>query len=188
MMSKIYADNLARSNSNSSRGTAGRRVAMQATGRGLSNINCHYCNKFSHNYKNNCTDFKAVHEQNQRGRQKQHKQRGGHQPHQPKPGGANVVLIPQDHYPQRRRLLRHAGKRAHRQRAIRPSPSSERSLDLQLVGSLCARWLRREALRLILGWRGPACDQSRRSSSRGEEGPPFRPVSTAATEGWRTRP
>ena len=32
MMSKIYADNLARSNSDSSRGIAGRGVAMQATG------------------------------------------------------------------------------------------------------------------------------------------------------------
>ena len=32
MMSKIYADNFARSNSDSSRGIAGRGVAMQATG------------------------------------------------------------------------------------------------------------------------------------------------------------
>ena len=39
MMSKIYADNLACSNSDSSRGTAGRGVAMQATGRDLGNIN-----------------------------------------------------------------------------------------------------------------------------------------------------
>ena len=33
MVSKIYANNLARSNSDSSRGIAGRGVAMQATGR-----------------------------------------------------------------------------------------------------------------------------------------------------------
>ena len=39
MMSKIYAYNLARSNSDSSRGIAGRGVAMQATGRDLSKIN-----------------------------------------------------------------------------------------------------------------------------------------------------
>ena len=38
MMSKIYADNLARSNFDSSRGTAGRGIAMQATGRDLSKI------------------------------------------------------------------------------------------------------------------------------------------------------
>ena len=43
MMSKIHADNLARSNSDSSRGIAGRVVAMQATGRDLSKINWHYC-------------------------------------------------------------------------------------------------------------------------------------------------
>ena len=40
MMSKIYADNLARSRSDSSRGIVGRGVAMQATGRDLSKINC----------------------------------------------------------------------------------------------------------------------------------------------------
>ena len=86
MMSKIYADNLARSNSDSSRGIAGRGVAMQATGRDLSKINCYYCNKFGH-YKNDCANFKAAHHQNRRRRQRNHKQRGGHQPDQPKPGG-----------------------------------------------------------------------------------------------------
>ena len=85
MISKIYADNLARSNSDSSRGIAERGVAMQATGRVLSTINCHYCIKFGH-YKNDCADFKAVHHQNRRCRQWHHKQRGGHQPDQPKPG------------------------------------------------------------------------------------------------------
>ena len=41
MLSNIYADNLTRSNSDSSRGIAGRVVAMQATGWDLSNIDCH---------------------------------------------------------------------------------------------------------------------------------------------------
>ena len=86
MMSKIYADNLARSNSDSSRGIAGSGVAMQATGWDLSKINCHYCNKFGR-YKNDCADFKAPHRQNRRRRQRHHEQRGGHQPDQPKPGG-----------------------------------------------------------------------------------------------------
>ena len=63
MMSKIYADNLARSNSDSSRGIAGRGVVIQATGRDLSRINCHYCNKVG-NYKIDCDDFKADHQQN----------------------------------------------------------------------------------------------------------------------------
>ena len=86
MMSKIYADNLARSHSDSSRGIAGRDIAMQATGRDLSKINCYFCNKFDH-YKDECADFKAAHHQNRRRRQRHHKQRGGHQPDQPKPGG-----------------------------------------------------------------------------------------------------
>ena len=78
MMSKIYTDNLARSNSDSSRGIAGRGATMQATGRDLSMINFHYCNKFGH-YKNECADIKAAHHQNRRRRQRQHKYRGGHQ-------------------------------------------------------------------------------------------------------------
>ena len=86
MMSKIYADNLARSHSDSSRGIAGRGITMQALGRDLSKINCHYCNKFGH-YKNDCADFKAAHHQNRRHRQQHHKQRGGHQLDRPKPGG-----------------------------------------------------------------------------------------------------
>ena len=63
MMSKIYADNLARSHSDSSRGIAGRGVAMQATGQDFSKINYYYCNKLGH-YKNDCADFKAAHHQN----------------------------------------------------------------------------------------------------------------------------
>ena len=63
IMSKIYADNLARSHSDSSRGITGRGVAVQATGRDLSKISCCYCNKFGH-YKNDCADFKAAHHQN----------------------------------------------------------------------------------------------------------------------------
>ena len=46
MMLKVYAGNLTRSNSDSSRGIAGRIADMQATGRDLRNINCHYCNMF----------------------------------------------------------------------------------------------------------------------------------------------
>ena len=67
MMLKIYADNLATSNSDWSTGITGRGVAIQATGRDLSNINCHYYDKFDH-YKNDCVDIKAVGEQNQRRR------------------------------------------------------------------------------------------------------------------------
>ena len=71
MMSKIYADNLARSHTNSSRGFAGHGVVMQATGGDLSKINCHYCNKFGH-YKNGCAESKAAHHQNRRRRQRHH--------------------------------------------------------------------------------------------------------------------
>ena len=86
MMSKIYAGSLARSSSDSSRGIVERGVTMQATGRDLSKINCHYCNKFGY-YKNDCADFKAAHQQNGRRKRRQHKQRGRHQPDQPKPSG-----------------------------------------------------------------------------------------------------
>ena len=44
MMSKIYADNFARSKSDSSRGSAERGVATQAIGQDLNNTNHLYCN------------------------------------------------------------------------------------------------------------------------------------------------
>ena len=49
MVSKIYADILAFSNSESSRGIAGRGGIMQATGWDLININPHYYMKLGHN-------------------------------------------------------------------------------------------------------------------------------------------
>ena len=48
MMSKIYADNFARSKSDSSRGSAERGVATQAIGQDLSNTSHLYCNKFGY--------------------------------------------------------------------------------------------------------------------------------------------
>ena len=63
MMPGIYADNLAHSNSDSSRVIVDRGVAVQAVKRDLSNINCHYCNKFGC-YMNNCAGSKVVHRQN----------------------------------------------------------------------------------------------------------------------------
>ena len=46
----------------------------------------HELNKFGHD-QNDCPGVKAIRQQNWRRRQPQHKQRGGHQPHQLKPGG-----------------------------------------------------------------------------------------------------
>ena len=69
------------------------------TRRDLSNINYHYYNKFDH-FKDNYAEFKAVHQQNQRRKRRQHKQLGGHQPRQPKPGQQQQkVLVAQDRHP-----------------------------------------------------------------------------------------
>ena len=114
-----------------------------------------------------------------------------------------MVLIQQDHHPQRPRLPHQANKQAQRQRPHGPCSSSECPWDLQLVGYPCVRLLRREDLHLILGERDPACYRARQSPSRGRErgpailsGPdssdggvrPFGPVLAATTEGWRARP
>ena len=64
MISNIYADNLVRSNSDLSRGIAGRSVAMKIVERDLRNAKCHYCNKLGH-YKNDCTAFKVFRRQDQ---------------------------------------------------------------------------------------------------------------------------
>ena len=101
--------------------------------------------------------------------------------------GENVILIPQDHHPQQCRLSGQAGKQARRQCLFHPSLSFECSWDLQLVESSCVRRLRREALHLILGERGPAYNQGCRSpSGEGKGGPPFGPAPTAVMEGWNT--
>ena len=72
MMSKIYADNFARSKSDSSRGNAERSVATQAIGQDLLNTNNLYCNKFGY-YKNDCADLQADSQQKQQRRQRQKK-------------------------------------------------------------------------------------------------------------------
>ena len=155
MMSKIYADNLARSNSDSSRGIAGRGVAM-------SKINCHYSNKFDH-YKNDCADFKAAHQQNGRRRQWQHKQGGGHQPDQPKVGGQHQQrgggqmwcsyhkTTTHNDADCRARLANGLNGNAHFAQVHPPS-----------VSGVCSSWDLSgqdgsDALHLILGERGPAC-------------------------------
>ena len=140
MMSKIYAEHLARSHSYSSRGIAGRGVTMQATGRNFSKINCYCCNSSAITKRlcrlqgspspESATQTTAPQAARwtstgsaEAGRTAASEGRGG-----------NVVLISQNHHPQRRRLPRHVGKRAQRQRPRRPSSSSERSWDLQFVG------------------------------------------------------
>ena len=145
MMSKIYADNLARSHSNSSRGIVGRDVAIKATGRDLSKINCYYCNKFGH-YKNDCADFKAAHHQNRRRRQWRHKQRGGHQPDHPKPGGQQQQRGGGQMWCSYHKITIHNDADCRATPANGPngnatSPKSvlQRSWDLQFVGAPCAR-------------------------------------------------
>ena len=72
MMSKIYADEFARSKSDSSRGSAERGVATQAIGQDLINTNHLYRNKFGY-YKNDCADLQVGSHQKQRRRQRKHK-------------------------------------------------------------------------------------------------------------------
>ena len=59
MMSDVYADNIARFNTDLSRGIVGRGVTIQMTTWDLSHTSCYYCNKFGH-YKNDYADFKAT--------------------------------------------------------------------------------------------------------------------------------
>ena len=189
MMSKFYADNLARSHSDSSRGIAGRGVAMQATGWGLSNKKCYYCNKFGH-YKNDCADFKKKASAEsatqtptaQAARRisaalveaRQEAVAGGK--------GGNMVLLPQDHYPQRGRFPHQASKQAQQQRPLCPSPSSQYSWNLQLVGSFCGK--RREALPLIFRREVRPATKPAKAREWEEKGArPFGPALTAATEG-----
>ena len=193
MRSKIYTDNLARSNSDPLRGIAGRGVAMQATGWDLSSINCHYCNKFGP-YKNNCADFKAAH---QLRKQWQRKHRGGYQPDQPKPGGQQqqreggpmwcsyLKTTTHSNADCRVRPANRLNGNAHFAQVRPPSvPGICRPWDLtarddsdeKLCNSFSAREVQ-PTTKPTKAWVG----EEKGARPRG-------PVPIAATEGWRTRP
>ena len=196
MMSKIYAGNLARSHSDSSTGIVGRGVAMQATGRNLSKINCYYCNKFGH-HKNDCADFKAAHHQNRRCRQRHHKQRSGHQPDQPKPGvqqqqrGGGRIWCSYDNTTTHNDADYRAppanglNGNAHFAQARPPSvPGICSSWDLPVRDDSdekpCISFLAREVQ--------PAAKPAKARVEEEKLARPFGPVQTAATEGWTTCP
>ena len=196
MMSKIYADNLASSHSDSSRGIAGRGVAMQATGLDLSKINCYYCSTFSY-YKNDCADFKAGHHQNRRCRQRHQKQRGGHQQDQSKPGGQQQQREGGQMWCSYHKTTTHndadcratpangLNGNAHFAQVRPPSvPGICSSWDLPVRDEsdekLCIPFLAREVQ--------PAAEPAKARVEEEKRARPFGPVQKAATEGWNTRP
>ena len=196
MMSKIYADNLARSHSDSSRGIAGRGVAMQATGRDLSKINRYYCNKFGH-YKNDCANFKAVHHPNRRCRQRHYKQRGGQQPDQPKPSEQ-----PQQRGGGQMRCSYHKTT-THNDADCRATPANGLNGNAHFthvrppsVPGICSSWglpvrdysEEKPCISFKAREVQPAAKPAKAPVEEEKGARPFGPVQTAATEGWRTRP
>ena len=196
MMSKIYTDNLARSNSDSSRGIAGRGVAMQAIGPDLSNINCHDYNKFGH-YKNDCTEFKAVHQQNQRRRRRQHKQRGGHQPHQPKPGGQQQQRGGGGMWYSYYKTTTHNDADCHARPANGLNGNAHfTQVRLPSVPGICSSWDfpvgddsdEKPCISISAREVQPATEPTKAREEEEKGARPFGLVSTAPTKGWRTRP
>ena len=197
MASKTYADNLARSNSVSSRGIAGRGVVLQATGRDLSNINCHCCNKFSQ-CKKDCAEFKAIHQQSQRYRRRQHKEGSRHQPHPPKPGGQQQQGGRRQMWCLYHNTTTRSDADCHTRPANRPNGNVHfAQVRPSRLPRICSSWdlpVRDDSdEKLCISFSAievqSVGDQAQQSPSRGgEEVRPFGPVSTAATEGWRTRP
>ena len=195
MMLKIYADNVARSNSYSSSGIAGRGVAMQATGRDLSKINCHYCNKFGH-YKNDCADFKAVHRQNRRRRQRLHKQRGGHQPDQPKPGGKQQQRGGGQMWCSYNKTTTHSDADCHTRPANRPNGNAHfAQVRLPSVSGVCSSWglsgrddsYETSCISFLAREVQPASKPSK-SPSRGGGGPAIRPSFDSSDGGVENSP
>ena len=196
MMSKIYADNLARSNSDSSRGIAGRGIAMQATGRDLRKTNCHYCFLFGL-YKNDCADFKAAQHRNRRRRQRYRKQRDGHQPDQPKTGGQQQQRGAGEMWCSYHKTTTHndADCRATPANGLNGNAHFAQVRPPSVTGIYswwdlpgrddsdekpCTSFLAREMQ--------PATKPAKARVEEEKGGRPFGPVWTAATEGWKTRP
>ena len=195
MMSKIYADNLARSHSDSSRGIEGHDVAMQATGRDLKKINCHCRNKFGH-YKNDCADFTAAHQQNGRRRQRQHKQRGGHQSDHSKPSGQHQQRGGGQMWCSYHKTTTHNDADCHAR------PANELNGNAYLaqvrppsVPGICSSWDlpgrddsdEKPCISFLAREVKPASKPTEARVEKEKGARPFGPVSTAATEGWRTR-
>ena len=87
-MTAIYADNLARSRSDSFRGIAGRGAAMQAMTRDRNDIKCHICGRVRH-LKSKCP-LRFKHQQQNDGQQPQQREEHQNNPrrqHQRKNGG-----------------------------------------------------------------------------------------------------
>ena len=195
MMSKIYADNLARSHSDSSRSIAGRGVAMQATGRDLSKIKCYYCNKFGH-YKNDCADFKTAHHQNRRRRQRHLKQRAGHQPDQPKPGGQQQQREGGQMWCSYHKTSTHSDADCRTGPANRSNGNAHfAQVRPPSVSRVCSSWDlsgrddpdEKPCISFLAREVQPASKPSKAQVE--EKGARlFGPVSTVATEGWRTHP
>ena len=190
MMSKIYADNLARSHSDSSRGIAGRGIAMRATGRDLSKIICHYYNKFGH-FKNDCTDFKAAHHRNRRRRHRHHKQRGEYQLDQPKPGGQQQQRRGRQMWCSYHKTTTHSDTDCRTRPASRPNGNAHfAQVRPSSISGVCSSWDlsgrddsdEKICISFLAREVQPA---SKPSKARVEEKRvrPFGPVSTAATEG-----
>ena len=193
MMSKIYVDNLVRSYSDSPRGIAGRGVAMHATGRDFSKINCYYCNRFGH-YKNDCADFKAAQQQNGRHRQRQHKQRGGHQPDQPKAGAQYQQREGGQMWCSYHKTTTHndADCRARSANGLNGNVHFAQ-VRLTNVPGICSLWdlpVRDDFdEKPCISFLAIEVQPAAKPAMEEEKGArPFGPVLTAATEGWKTRP
>ena len=196
MMSKTYTDNLARSNSDSSRGIAGRGVAMQSIGPDLSSINCPDYNKFGH-YKNDCTEFKAVYQQNQRRRRRQHKQRGGHQPHQTKPGGQQQQRGGGEIWYSFYKTTTHNDADYHARPANGLNGNAHfTQVRLPSVPGICSSWdfsvgddsVEKPCISISAREVQPATEPTKAREEEEKGTRPFGLVLTAPTKGWRTRP
>ena len=164
-------------------------------GRDLSKISCHYCNKFGH-YKNDCADFKATHDQNRRHRQRQHKQRGGHQLHQPKPGGQ------QQQRGGGQKWCSYHETTTHNDADCRTTPANGLNGNAHFaqvrppsVPGICGSWDlpvrddsdEKPCISFLAKEVQPAVKPAKARVKEEKGARPFGPVSTAATEWWRTR-
>ena len=113
MTAAIYADNLARSRSDSFRGIAGRGAAMQAMIRDRNDNKCQLCGRVGH-FKTKCP-LRVKQQQKNDGQQPQQRKRITHADSTTKPwrrARSRVVLIPQNNLPQQRQLQPRRRKQA----------------------------------------------------------------------------
>ena len=172
---------------------------MQATGRDLSKINCLTTTSSATIRTTAPTSRQSIAkigDADRRRRQLLHKQRGGHQPDQPKPGGQQQQRGEGQMWCSYNKTTTHSDADCHTRPTNRPNGNAHNAqVRPPSVSGVCSSWdlsgrddFYETFCISFFGERGPACEQALQSPSKGEGGPVIRPSFDSSAGGVENLP